>query len=102
MLQEVEKGAEVWALLPQRFPDYYVTQFPDGTPGVMRQASFVYVIPEWTFEFGLPEGGTAGRAKTSWWLCHFGKNRNEAEYIFRASNPFKNTKYEGVLLCPAR
>jgi hypothetical protein len=102
MLHEVKKGARVWALLPMRFPDYYVTQFKDGTPGVLRQASLIYIIPEWTFEFGLPEGKSAGKAKSSWWLCYFGADGPAVEYAFRAIDPFKGTTYEGVLLCPAR
>ncbi len=105
MLQEVEKGAEVWALLPSRFPDFYVSQFrgyAKGIAGVLRQASFVYVIPEWSISFGLPDGSKTGQAKTSWWLCHFGKNGAVERYKFRHADPFKGTKYEGVLLCPMR
>lgn len=103
MLQEVKKGAEVWALLPSRFPGFYTTRFQqyDKTlEGVMRQASFIYVIPEWAISFGLPDGTKTEQAKTSWWLCYFGKNGNVERYKFRHADPFMGTKYEGVLLCP--
>ncbi len=101
MLQEVAKGAEVWALLPSRFPDYYTKKFANSDmDGVLRQASFVYMIPEWAISFGLPDGTKTEQAKTSWWLCHFGKNGAVERYKFRHADPFKGTKYEGVLLCP--
>ena len=106
MLDNVKRNnAEFWALLPSRFPDYYVKEFSlnrgiMSVQGLMRQASFIYVIPEWKFQFGLPDGKCNGLAKSSWWLCHFGKNGNEARYAFRHHDPFKGTKYEGVLLCP--
>lgn len=103
MLQEVAKGAEVWALLPSRFPDYYTKKFANSDmDGVLRQASFVYMIPEWAISFGLPDGTKTEQAKTSWWLCHFGKNGAVERYKFRHADPFKGTKYEGVLLCPMR
>lgn len=98
MLQEVEKGAEVWALLPERFPGYYVKNFRDGTDGILRQASFVYIIPEWTFRFGLHGKKDIGLAKTSWWLCHFGKNKEEMYYKMAYEKPFAGTKYDGVLM----
>jgi hypothetical protein len=114
MLREVEKGAEVWALLPARFPGFYVREFSRngsaGLQGVLRQASLVYILPEWSIGFGLPENygkpdcfptEKKNMAKTSWMLCHFGKNGKEAAYKFRHEDPFKGTKYEGVLFCPA-
>jgi hypothetical protein len=102
---EIEKGAEGWGLLPLRGSGFYTNKFhrfAKGKSGIFKQASLIYVIPEWRMSFGLPEGGIRGKAKTSWCLCYFGKNGRDVEYAFRMADPFKGTKYEGVELCPGR